>query len=92
MVVLKAIAWLFFAIDAAAVVFCAGWALRAGSMEGEQAYAMGFLVVAAAFVAIGGALLLVAARRRSSFGVGGAALVLGLPTLIGLAIWLDILK
>jgi len=87
--VLQAIAWVFFALDAAAVIFFLFWAVTAGSREGEDAYAMAFLLFAALFVGAGGGLLAFSRKRGSSLGLGCAALVLGVPPLIALGIWIS---
>ena len=86
---LQVVGGVFFALDAAAVLFFAAWALTASSREGEQAYAIAFLLFAGAFLAVGGGGLLFSARRGSSLGIGCAALVLGVPPLIALGIWIS---
>jgi hypothetical protein len=85
----QAMAWVFLALDAAAVVFFLFWALTASSREGESAYAIAFLLVALLFVGAGGGALVFSMRRGSSFGLGCAAFVLGLPVAIVLAIWIS---
>ena len=90
--VVKAFALLFLFVDIAALLFFFVWALQAGTREGEQAYAVAFLTVAALFVAVGGGMLAFGVRRGSTLGLGAAAVILGLPSIVGLAIWLDILK
>jgi hypothetical protein len=82
---------LFLAADVAALLFCCTWALHAGTREGEQAYAIVFLVVAALFVVVGGGVFVYGIRRRSALGVGAAATILGLPSMIGMALWLGLL-
>src|SRR5262249_31261940 len=84
---LQAMAWLFLALDTAAVLVF--WSLTASSREGESAYAIAFLLVATLFVGVGGGVLLFSRRRGSSLGLGCAAFVLGLPVAIVLAIWIS---
>jgi len=86
---IRVMAWVFFALDAAAVVFFLFWALTASSREGESAYAIAYLLVATLFVGTGGGALVFSARRGSSFALGCAAFVLGLPVAIVVAIWLS---
>ena len=85
----QALGWAFLLLDAAALVFFAGWALTASSREGEQAYSIAFLLFTGAFVAIGGGGLAWARRRGSGLGVGCATLFLGTPPLIVLGIWIS---
>ena len=85
----QVMAWVFFALDAAALLFFLAWALTAGAREGESAYALAFLLFVAAFVAVGGGALVFSTRRGSALGLGCAALVLGLPPLIVLGIWIS---
>lgn len=89
-VLLKALAGLFLAVDVAALLFCCTWAFHAGTREGEQAYAIVFLIVLALLVAVGGGVFVYGIRRRSAFGVGAAATILGLPSMVGLALWLGL--
>jgi len=86
---IKAGAWIFFGIDALALVLCIAWALVASTREGEQAYAMVFSAIAALFVAAGGGALALSSRKGWPIGVGCAAFVLALPVLIGLGIWMS---
>jgi hypothetical protein len=83
------LAWIFFALDAAALAFFVAWSLVASSREGERAYAVALLLFAAAFLAVGGSGLFFSKRRGSSLGVGCAAFVLGVPPLIVLGIWIS---
>jgi len=85
----QAMAWVFLALDAAALVFFLVWSLTASSREGESAYAVAFLLVATVFVGAGGGALVFSRRSGSSFGLGCAAFVLGLPIAIVLAIWIS---
>jgi len=85
----KTVAWVFFGLDAAALLFFAFWALTASSREGERAYATVFLLLAFAFVAVGGGALVLGTRRGSSVGLGCATCMLGLPVVIVLAIWIS---
>ena len=87
----KVLAGLFLAVDVAALLFCFAWALQASTREGEQAYAKVYLSIAALFVAVGGSIFVVGIRRGSARFLGVAAAILGLPSIIGLAIWLGLL-
>ena len=86
---MAAIAWSFFAVDSAAVLFFLFWMLTASSREGESAYAMVFFVIATAFLGVGGGGLALGTRRKSSLGIGCAGLVLAIPPLVALAIWIS---
>jgi hypothetical protein len=86
---LQVLGWIFLALDAAALLFFLAWRLGASSREGEDAYAMVFLLVTGAFVAAGGGALAWSARRGSALGLGCAALVLGVPPLVAAAIWIS---
>ena len=86
---LQVLGWIFLALDAAAVLFFLAWRLTASSREGEDAYAMVFLLVTFAFVAAGGGALAWSARRGSTLGLGCATLVLGVPPLVAAAIWIS---
>jgi hypothetical protein len=86
---LQAMAWVFLALDVAALLFFLVWSLTASSREGESAYAIAFLLFAAVFVGAGGALLAFGRRRGSPMGLGCAAFVLGVPPLIALGIWIS---
>lgn len=87
--VVQAMAWVFLALDSAALLFFLVWSLTASSREGESAYAIAFLLVATLFVGVGGGVLVFSRRRGSSLGLGCAAFVLGLPVAIVLAIWIS---
>jgi hypothetical protein len=87
--VIQTLAWIFLALDAAALVFFLTWRLTASSREGEDAYAMVFFLLMAAFVGGGGGALYWSARRGSALGVGCAAAVLGLPAVVALSIWIS---
>jgi hypothetical protein len=86
---LQVLAWVFLALDVAALLFFLVWALSAGSREGESAYALAFLLFAAVFVGAGGGLLAFGRKRASSVGLGCAVFVLGVPPLIALALWIS---
>jgi hypothetical protein len=86
---LQALGWIFLALDAAAVLFFLAWRLTASAREGEDAYAMVFLLVTFAFVAAGGGALAWSTRRGSALGLGCATFVLGLPVVVALSIWIS---
>jgi hypothetical protein len=85
----RAMAWVFLALDTAALLFFVIWAFTASSREGESAYAIAFLLVATVFVAAGGGALVIGTRRGSTGLLGCAVLVLGLPVAIVLGIWIS---
>jgi len=66
---IQAIGWIFFGIDAVAILFFLNWALTASSREGETAYAMFFLLFALVLLGIGGGALVFCAKRRSALGL-----------------------
>lgn len=89
---LLVLAWVCFTLDAAAFLFFGVWALSAGTREGEQAYAIAFLLFAGTFLAVGGGALLWTRRRASALGLGCATLLLGVPPLIALGLWIGNLR
>jgi hypothetical protein len=82
-------AWIFLALDAAAVLFFLVWTLMASEREGEKAYATVFLLGAAVILAIGAGVLRLAAKRGSALGVGCAATFLAIPSLVALVLWIS---
>jgi hypothetical protein len=76
---LKAVGWLFFAIDAAVMLIFLNWALTASARDGEIAYAIFFLLFTLAFVGVGGGALVFSAKRGSVFGLWCSTLFLGIP-------------
>jgi uncharacterized membrane protein len=84
----RVLAWFFLLVDVAALLFCCTWAFHASTREGEQAYAIVFLIIAALFVTAGGSTFFFGLRRGSARWQGVAAGILGLPTVIALALWL----
>jgi hypothetical protein len=83
---LKAIGWLFLAVDTLAILFLLGWALTASARDGENAYARIFLLITIAYVGVGGGSLALSARRGSVLGLWCSTLILGIPPVIFAAI------
>jgi hypothetical protein len=86
---LLVVAWVAFALDAAAWLFFLAWSLVASSREGERAYALEAFIGAGLFLAIGGTGLILASRRKSSLGVGCAGAILAVPCAVALAWWIS---
>ena len=86
---LTVVAWIFFALDAVAVLFFLAWTLTASSREGESAYAAVFLAAAGFVLAIGGGILRLATRRGSALGIGCAGTLLAIPSLVALLLWIS---
>jgi hypothetical protein len=83
---LKATGWFFVAIDATAMLFVLQWALTASPRDGENAYALIVLILAVAYLGVGGGAHQLSSQRGSLVGLWLSTLFLGIPPVIIAAI------
>jgi hypothetical protein len=85
---LRVIGWTFLGFGGIGVLFFVFWALTASAHEGEHAFAIVFMVIAAAFLAAAGGAFYFAVSHGSTVGMAVSTVVLAVPPLLYAGIWI----